>query len=97
MKRQNAQTLGDAIRLFLAEKKDFNRKLLENRVVKSWSEIMGPTVTAYTSHVEIRRQKLYVTLSSSVARHSLAMTKDEIVRKINATMGSEIITDIVFR
>ena len=35
MKRQNAQTLGDAIRVFLAEKKSFNHKLMENRVVNS--------------------------------------------------------------
>lgn len=97
MKRQSAQTLGDAIRTFLTEQKGFNRKLLENRVVHSWSEIMGKTVASYTSHVEIRRQKLYVTLTSSVVRHSLAMTKDDIVRKINEMMGVEVITDIVFR
>jgi predicted nucleic acid-binding Zn ribbon protein len=97
MKRQSAQTLGEAIKVFLAEQKGFNRKLMENRLVNSWNEIMGATVASYTSNVEIRRQKLYVTLTSSVLRHSLAMSKDDIIRKINQTMGDEVITDVVFR
>ena len=97
MKRQNAQTLGEAIKVFLAEKKAFNRKLLENRVVSSWGEIMGPTVASYTSNVEIRRQKLYVTLTSSVLRHSLSMSKDEIVKKINRALGDDVVTEVVFR
>ena len=97
MKRQNAQTLGDAIRVFLAEKRSFNHKLMENRVVNSWSEIMGSTVASYTSNVEIRRQKLYVTLTSSVLRHSLSLSKEEVIRKINQAVGDEVITDIVFR
>ncbi|MBP1641267.1 MAG: hypothetical protein H6Q17_2850 [Bacteroidetes bacterium] len=97
MKRQNAQTLGDAIRVFLAEKKSFNHKLMENRVVNSWNEIMGSTVASYTSNVEIRRQKLYVTLTSSVLRHSLSLSKDEIISKINRVMGDEVVADVVFR
>lgn len=96
MKRQSAQTLGDAIRTYLSEKKGFNRKLLENRVVNSWSEIMGKTVASYTSNVEIRRKKLYVTLTSSVVRHSLSLTKADIVIKINEMMGDEVITEIIF-
>jgi predicted nucleic acid-binding Zn ribbon protein len=97
MKRQNAQTLGDAIRVFLAEKRSFNHKLMENRVVNSWSEIMGSTVASYTSNVEIRRQKLYVTLTSSVLRHSLTLSKEEVIRKINQAVGDDVITDIMFR
>lgn len=97
MKRQNAQTLGEAIKVFLSEQKGFNRKLMENRVVSSWNEIMGSTVASYTSNVEIRRQKLYVTLTSSVLRHSLSLSKDDIIRKINQAMGDEVINDVVFR
>jgi predicted nucleic acid-binding Zn ribbon protein len=97
MKRQNAQSLGDAIRHYLGEKQTFNRKLLENRVINSWSELMGHTVASYTSQVEIRRQKLYVTLTSSVLRHNLMLSRQEIIQKINEKIGSEVITDIVFR
>ena len=97
MKRQNAQSLGDAIRLYLSEKQTFNRKLLENRVVNSWGELMGNTVASYTSQVEIRRQKLYVTLTSSVLRHNLMLSRQEIIQKINEKIGSEVINDIVFR
>jgi predicted nucleic acid-binding Zn ribbon protein len=97
MKRQNAQTLGDAIRLYLGEQRTFNRKLLENRVVNSWGELMGSAVASYTSKVEIRRQKLYVTLTSSVLRHNLMLSRQELIHKINEHIGSEVITDIVFR
>ena len=97
MKRQNAQSLGDAIRLYLGEKQTFNRKLLENRVINSWSELMGSAVASYTSQVEIRRQKLYVTLTSSVLRHNLMLSRQEIIQKINEKIGSEVITDIIFR
>lgn len=97
MKRQNAQTLGDAIRLFLEEQHSLNSKLLETRLIQSWGEIMGAGVAGYTTHLEIKHKKLYVTLSSSLLRHNLMLSRHELVEKINLHVGSEVITDIVFR
>jgi predicted nucleic acid-binding Zn ribbon protein len=97
MKRQNAQTLGDAIRLFLEGQHNLNSKLLETRLIQSWGEIMGSGVAGYTTHLEIKHKKLYVTLSSSLLRHNLMMSRHELVEKINLHLGNEVITDIVFR
>ncbi|MBB3188568.1 DUF721 domain-containing protein [Microbacter margulisiae] len=97
MKRQNAQTLGEAIRLFLEEQHKLNSKLLETRLINSWGEIMGNGVANYTTHLEIKHKKLYVTLSSSLLRHNLMMSRHELIIKINLYLESEVITDIIFR
>lgn len=97
MKRQNAQTLGEAIRLFLEEQHKLNSKLLETRLINSWGEIMGNGVANYTTHLEIKHKKLYVTLSSSLLRHNLMMSRHELITKINLYLENEVITDIIFR
>jgi predicted nucleic acid-binding Zn ribbon protein len=97
MKRQNIQSIGDAIRGFLDENRTFNRRLLESRLINSWSELMGPAIASYTSELEIRNRKLYVRLTSSVLRHNLMMSREQLIRKINEKLGGEVITDIIFR
>ncbi|MGC9150935.1 MAG: DUF721 domain-containing protein [Microbacter sp.] len=96
MKRQNAQTLGEAIRRFLEEQHTLNKKLQETRLIQSWSEIVGQGIAHYTTHLEVKNKKLYVTLSSSLLRHDLTMQRQLLITKINDFLQNEVITDIRF-
>jgi predicted nucleic acid-binding Zn ribbon protein len=96
MKRQNAQTLGEAIRHFLEEQHALNKKLQETRLIQSWDEIVGSGIANYTTHLEVKNKKLYVTLSSSLLRHDLTLQRHLLIAKINDFFQDEIIVDIRF-
>lgn len=96
MKRQNAQTLGEAIRQFLEGQQALNKKLLETRLIQSWTEIVGPGIANYTTKLEVKNKKLHVTLSSSLLRHDLTMKKQLLIQKINDFLQTELINDIRF-
>ncbi len=96
MKRNNTELLGDVLRRFLRQE-GLETPLNEYRLVDAWKDVVGPTITRYTTNLYIRNQVLYVHLSSSVVRQELLMARSMLVRNLNARVGSQVIVDIVFR
>ena len=70
--------------------------LLQKRLVDAWPTVMGDMVAGYTQEVYIRNQTLWVHLTSPALRADLSMMKQEIVKKLNAAVGSQVIADIRF-
>lgn len=70
--------------------------LLQKRLIDAWPVVMGSTIAAYTQNVYIRNQTLFVQLSSPALRADLSMQRQELVRKLNAQVGSQVIVDIRF-
>ncbi len=95
MKRNNTELLGDVIRRYLRQE-GLETPLNEYRLVDAWKDVVGPSITRYTTNLYIRRQVLYVHLSSSVVRQELMMAREMLVRNLNAQVGSQVIVDIVF-
>lgn len=95
MKRNNTELLGDVIRRYLRQE-GLETPLNEYRLVDAWKDVAGPSITRYTTNLYIRRQVLYVHLSSSVVRQELMIAREMLVRNLNAQVGSQVIVDIVF-
>lgn len=95
MKRNNTELLGDVIRRYLRQE-GLETPLNEYRLVDAWKDVVEPSITRYTTNLYIRRQVLYVHLSSSVVRQELMMAREMLVRNLNAQVGSQVIVDIVF-
>lgn len=53
-------------------------------------------VASYTEDVYIRNQTLYVKLSSPALRADLSMMRQEMVKRLNAHVGSQVIADIKY-
>lgn len=70
--------------------------LLQKRLMDSWSEVVGTFVANYTDSMYIRNQTLYVHLTNPAMRADLSMMRKEIVNKLNAHVGSQVIADIRF-
>ena len=70
--------------------------LLQKRLVDAWPTVMGDMVAGYTQEVYIRNQTLWVHLTSPALRADLSMMKQDIVKKLNAAVGSQVIVDIRF-
>lgn len=70
--------------------------LLQKRLIESWPQVAGPVIARYTTDVCIRNQTLFVSMTNPALRADLSMRKQELVEKLNQTVGSRIIVDIRF-
>jgi predicted nucleic acid-binding Zn ribbon protein len=70
--------------------------LLQKRLMDSWPEVVGEFVANYTESMYIRNQTLYVHLTNPAMRADLSMMRREIVNKLNAHVGAQVIADVRF-
>ena len=70
--------------------------LLQKRLMDSWAEVVGEFVANYTESMYIRNQTLYVHLTNPAMRADLSMMRREIVNKLNAHVGTQVIADVRF-
>lgn len=96
MKRTNSESIGDLIRQYLRQQ-GLEAPLNEHRLLQGWTHVMGPIVACYTRDLVVRNQTLYVRLSSPVIRQELMMQRRELVTRLNAYVGAQVICDIVFQ
>lgn len=97
MFKKNALTIGDVLSEFFEKNETLKIKLAEHKAVEGWREVLGEGVSYYTKNVYLKRNVLYVQLTSAVLRAELLMNKDALVQKLNEYAGVEIVRDIVIR
>ncbi|HLV62018.1 DUF721 domain-containing protein [Galbibacter sp.] len=96
-KRHNeSNSLNDLLKTFVQEN-SLEKGLNKIDVRNAWKNLMGQGVNTYTTEIELKRDTLYVCLSSSVLRQELVYGKDKIIKMINEELGKEIVKAIVFR
>lgn len=71
-------------------------KLNEVTAVASWERVMGKAVALKTQEVYVAKGKLFVRLSSAPLKHELVMAKTRVLELLNAAVGAEVITEVVF-
>jgi predicted nucleic acid-binding Zn ribbon protein len=96
MRKKNTELLRDVIHQVLKEQ-HLDKPLNEKRLIDAWPLILGASIMKYTSEIYIKNRVLYVNLSSSVLRHDLFMSREEIKNSLNKQVGAEVIVDIIFR
>ena len=96
MRRRNTEKLSDILGQVLMQN-HLDEKLYETRVLKSWSVVLGENVMNYTSNLYFSKKRLYVTLTSSVLRQELFLTREEIRNSLNNYVGFPVVKEIVFQ
>lgn len=96
MKRGGIKSISELV-LATCREEGLETPLNEHRLIKAWSQILGPAVNNYTKELFIKNQILYVQLTSSVLRQELMMNRKILVRRLNDHVGAQVITDIVLR
>jgi len=96
MRKKNTEMLRDVIRQVLKEQ-HLDKPLYEKRLIEAWPLVLGSNIMQYTSDLSIRRKILYVSLNSSVLRHDLFLSREEIKNSLNKQVGAEVIVDIIFK
>ncbi|MDR3651563.1 MAG: DUF721 domain-containing protein [Paludibacter sp.] len=96
MRKKNTELLSDVILQVLKEQ-HLDKPLFERRLIDAWPQVLGNNIMKYTSDLSIRNKVLYVSLTSSVLRHDLFLSREEIRKSLNIYVGAEVIVDIVFK
>ena len=97
MKRHNEHLkLSDVLKEFVDENR-LQDGLDKVDVKEAWSRLMGNGVNHYTTNVQLKRDILYVDLSSSVLREELSYGKEKIITMLNEHLEKELIKKLVLR
>lgn len=96
MKRRNFISLGEAIDTYM-KAYGIDGKMDEQKLLSAYSSVAGPAIAAYTRRTEIRNGVLYIELLSSAARNELRNEKLYFIKRLNDSVGRQIIKDIVLR
>ncbi|MDR1938282.1 MAG: DUF721 domain-containing protein [Tannerellaceae bacterium] len=97
MKRKNTQAIGEVLKDFFEDNAELYEKMLEIRVQRGWGEILGPMILQYTRNIYIKNHVLYVSLTSSVLRSELILSREKLIKSLNDYAGSSVIQDIIIR
>ena len=71
-------------------------KLLEQKALAKWAQTVGPQIAASTRADAVREGVLFVCCKSSMWSSELTLHKDDIVKKLNAAVGKQVVKDIRF-
>lgn len=96
MKRHNSQSIGEIISQFIAQNK-LGQKLDETQIMQLWPRVAGEIIGSYTQSLYVHNRTLYVQLSSAVLRNELMMLRSELLQKLNAEIGHQVIDNIIFK
>ena len=72
-------------------------KVNEVRIINEWENAVGSLIAQKTDKIYVRRGKLYVYLSSSVIKNELVYAREQIIDRLNAAVGEQIITELVVK
>ena len=73
------------------------KKIKQYDALNVWSEVVGEQIAAVTEPERVAGGKLFVRVSRSTWRNELTFLKKEIIERLNAKLGAQIVNDIIFR
>lgn len=68
--------------------------LLQKRLIDAWDMVVGRIIAQYTEEKFIKNQTLFVRIVNPALKNDLSMMHTELVKRLNASVGSQVITDI---
>jgi len=94
-KQANLQKLGNILQDIL-KKHNINIDSEEQRLLEIWNKAVGTQISVHTRPEKLKRNTLFVNVSSSVWMQQLHILKSEIIKKINQYLGKELVKNIHF-
>ncbi len=73
------------------------KMLDEYGVLAAWSSVVGERIAAVSTALRIENGVLFVGVTTAPWRAELAMQRQDIMRRINAAVGKEVVREIRFR
>jgi predicted nucleic acid-binding Zn ribbon protein len=76
---------------------DLEKALIQADIFKHWEAVVGPSVAVHAYPEQVRSDKLYVSVDTSVWLQELTLLKPSLIEKLNAVLGDKVIRDMVLR
>ncbi len=93
MSKTNEVSLGAAIESMLSEL-NLRHGVYEARIEAIWEPVMGPTIARHTTNINLKGDRLYLTVDSAALRNELFYSRAQIKEVINKEIGKDIIKDV---
>ena len=94
-RQKNLRSIGDVLHKTL-KKMNISINSTNRNDWNIWYKVTGPQIAAQTQPQKLRGGTLFVKVSTSVWMHQLQFMKQEIIDKINESLGRETIKNIYF-
>ena len=89
-------SLADAMQLFLKKSK-LKNGILAVQIEDVWEKMMGKTISKYTDKIQIIKGTLFISTNESTLRNTLMFQKEDIIKRVNETLGEQVIHEVVIR
>ena len=94
MKRINTQSIGTVLDDFFIQNPELADKMAEVRLMDSWKNVLGASVSRFTDKIYIKKRTLYVRITSSVLKSELMISREQLINKLNDEAGRKVIDSI---
>lgn len=95
MQRKDYQTLGDVLRQAVSDS-GMEEKLREVRAASLWDSVVGPAIARQCGKPWVAHGILNVAVRNASLRQELSMTRSSLVKALNSSFKSPVISDIRF-
>jgi hypothetical protein len=89
-------SIGEALQLFLSKSK-LRTGIQAVQITDVWEKLMGKTIAKYTDKIQIIGSTLFITTQVAPLRNELMFQKENIIERVNETLGSKVIKEVVIR
>ena len=90
------KTFGEALR-GLVDELGIGRKLRSYDAVLRWEEAVGGPIAKVATAEKIQNGTLIVRVSNPTWRYELTLRKKELIAKVNAVVGKDVVKEIRFQ
>lgn len=91
-----AENIGDILVAYFREN-GLEQQILGDQIIEKWPQVMGLQVARLTGKMEIQNQVLHVQIRSAALRQQLFECRAVLIRKLNDSVGAQVIKDIRLR
>ena len=96
MEREEIQKIDSLLRQFVKSNR-LEKGLAEYRLMKSWRDLLGISISKKTKSLYIRDRKLFVSLNSSVVRNELSlMNFRSVITPLNNCQANIVTVTFIF-
>jgi len=96
VKEKNDQPIKAILKGWIDNSK-IKSKLKQVEIKQLWRQMMGPSISNYTTDILIRKNKMYITISSAPLKQELSYGKEKIKKMINDEIGEEFVKEVIIR
>ncbi len=98
MRRREPVRIGDALNDIFSSTPLLARKIAEAKIPDLWPRLVGDVIASYTTKIEVRTGgRMFVFLSSSVARNEVFMRRGAIKEAIDRALGPGVVSCVIVK